>query len=81
MSSAYIIEIDHEAAGVIVREDAGYRFYMTNQKYEKLDRMKFKSAKQAYCETIMFNVRAKLQRSGLTPLHADLFNPPSPLFA
>lgn len=54
---------------------------MTNQKYEKLDRMKFKSAKQAYCETIMFNGRAKVERSGLTPLHADPFNPPFPLFA
>ena len=80
MSRAYLIEIEHEAIGILVREATSYRFFMTNRRFLRLDRTEFKSAKQAYYAAIMLAGRKDVTRSGLTPMHTDAFNPPPLLF-
>ncbi len=37
MSDSYIIEVSSEAAGIVVREASGYRFFAASQPFYRLD--------------------------------------------
>jgi hypothetical protein len=42
MSDSYIIEVSSEAAGIVVREASGYRFFAASQPFFRLDRRLFR---------------------------------------
>ncbi|HEY7845454.1 MAG TPA: hypothetical protein VID30_17460 [Bradyrhizobium sp.] len=37
MSDSYIIEVSSQAAGIVVRDTAGYRFFAASQPFYRLD--------------------------------------------
>jgi hypothetical protein len=47
MSDTYIIEVSSEAAGIVVREKSGFRFFAAVHKFNPLDGRIFKSAREA----------------------------------
>jgi len=46
-TEAFVIETDEAAAGVIVRQDDGYRFFASESQFQPLDGSVFKSPKAA----------------------------------
>jgi hypothetical protein len=47
MSDSYIIEVSSRAAGIVVRDAAGYRFFAASQPFYRLDGRLFRSARDA----------------------------------
>ena len=47
MSDSYIIEVASKAAGIVVRDSFGYRFFAAAQPYFRLDGRLFRSARDA----------------------------------
>ncbi len=47
MSDTYIIEVSSEAAGIVVREKSGFRFFAAVHKFNPLDGRVFKNAREA----------------------------------
>jgi hypothetical protein len=47
MSNSYIIEVSSQAAGIVVRDAAGYRFFAASQPFFRLDGRLFRSAADA----------------------------------
>jgi hypothetical protein len=47
MSDTYIIEVSSHAAGIVVRERLGYRFFAAAEPYFRLDGRLFRSASDA----------------------------------
>jgi len=47
MSDTYIIEVSSEAAGIVVRDKAGFRFFAAAHKFNPLDGRIFKNAREA----------------------------------
>jgi hypothetical protein len=47
MSDSFIIEVSSKAAGIVVRESFGYRFFAAAQPYFRLDGRLFRSARDA----------------------------------
>jgi hypothetical protein len=47
MSDTYIIEVSSEAAGIVVREDHGFRFFAANHRFNQLEGRLFRSAREA----------------------------------
>jgi hypothetical protein len=47
MSNSYIIEVSSQAAGIVVRDAAGYRFFAASQPFYRLDGRLFRSARDA----------------------------------
>jgi hypothetical protein len=47
MSESYIIEVSSQAAGIVVREAGGYRFFAASQPFYRLDGKLFRSARDA----------------------------------
>jgi hypothetical protein len=47
MSDTYIIEVSSEAAGIVVREKSGFRFFAAVHKFNPLDGKIFKNARDA----------------------------------
>ena len=47
MSESYIIEVSSQAAGIVVREAAGYRFFAALQPFYRLDGRLFRHAVDA----------------------------------
>ena len=46
--SAYVIEVDDLAAGIVVREDRRYRFYSSNVRFQTLDGAMFRKPMAAW---------------------------------
>jgi hypothetical protein len=47
MSDSYIIEVASKAAGIVVRDSFGFRFFAAAQPYFRLDGRLFRSARDA----------------------------------
>ncbi|MEW6768959.1 MAG: hypothetical protein AB1342_13095 [Pseudomonadota bacterium] len=47
MSDTYIIEVSSEAAGIVVREKKGFRFFAASHRFNSLDGRVFSSAREA----------------------------------
>ena len=47
MSGTYIIEVSSEAAGIVVREKKGFRFFAASHRFNPLDGRVFSSAREA----------------------------------
>jgi hypothetical protein len=47
MSDSYIIEVSSEAAGIVVRDKSGFRFFAATHRFNPLDGRVFRSAREA----------------------------------
>jgi hypothetical protein len=47
MADAFVIEVDGEAAGIVVRDDGDYLFYASDFRYSALEGEPFPSAEKA----------------------------------
>jgi len=47
MSDTYIIEVGSQAAGIVVREAAGYRFFAASHRFNPLEGQLFRNAREA----------------------------------
>jgi hypothetical protein len=47
MSDSYIIEVSSRAAGIVVRDASGYRFFAASQPFYRLDGRLFRTAADA----------------------------------
>jgi hypothetical protein len=45
--TAFVIEVEGVAAGVLQREDVGFRFFAANERFRSIDRRRFASTRQA----------------------------------
>ncbi len=55
MSKSYIIEVSSRPAGIVVRDDAGYRFFAAAQDFTPLEGRYFRSARDAERAAIQFD--------------------------
>jgi len=60
MSDTYIIEIGSQAAGIVVRDPAGYRFFAASRRFSRLEGRLFRNAREAERAAI------RLANGGLT---------------
>jgi hypothetical protein len=47
MSDTYIIEVGSQAAGIVVREADGYRFFAASHRFNALEGQLFRNAREA----------------------------------
>lgn len=47
MSDTYIIEVSSEAAGIVVRDKAGFRFFAASHRFNPLEGRLFRSVREA----------------------------------
>ena len=47
MSDTYIIEIASQAAGIVVRDAGGYRFFAASHRFNRLEGQLFRNAREA----------------------------------
>jgi hypothetical protein len=47
MSDNFIIEISSQAAGIVVRDDEGYRFFAASHRFNAMEGQLFRSADEA----------------------------------
>jgi len=52
MSDAYIIEVGSEAAGIVVRNPEGYRFFAATHRFNALEGQLFRNAREAEREAV-----------------------------
>jgi hypothetical protein len=62
MSDTYIIEVSSKAAGIVVRDLGGYRFFAATHRFNRLEGQLFRSAREAERAAI------RLASGGLTLL-------------
>jgi len=60
MSDTYIIEVSSQAAGIVVRDPGGFRFFAATHRFNALEGQLFRNAREAERAAI------QLARSGLT---------------
>ncbi len=60
MSDTYIIEVHSQAAGIVVRNPGGYRFFAANHRFYQLEGHLFRNAREAERAAI------RLATTGLT---------------
>jgi hypothetical protein len=65
-SNAYIIEIQDRAAGVITRDERGFRFFSSERLFDRLEGRQFRSAREAErAARAVFSERSRLANSQL----------------
>ncbi|WJR80060.1 hypothetical protein [Bradyrhizobium sp. NP1] len=47
MSKSYIIEINSQPAGIVVRDRSGYRFFAASPRFGRMEGQVFRSAREA----------------------------------
>jgi len=47
MPDSYIIEVNSQAAGIVVRNREGYRFFASSHRFNRLEGQLFRSARDA----------------------------------
>ncbi|WP_315706848.1 MULTISPECIES: hypothetical protein [unclassified Bradyrhizobium] len=47
MSDTYIIEVSNQAAGIVVRDCGGYRFFAASHRFNPLEGQVFRNAREA----------------------------------
>jgi hypothetical protein len=47
MSDTYIIEVNSQAAGIVVRDSEGYRFFAATHRFNALEGQTFRNAREA----------------------------------
>jgi len=64
MSDSYIIEVSSQAAGIVVRDTAGFRFFAATHKFNALEGRLFRSAREAERVARQFLTEGRLQPAG-----------------
>ena len=64
MSDTYIIEVSSQAAGIVVRENRGFRFFAASHRFNSLEGRLFRSAREAERAVMQFFTDGKTQQSG-----------------
>ncbi|MGA7808628.1 hypothetical protein [Bradyrhizobium sp.] len=62
MSDTYIIEVSSQAAGIVVRDADGYRFFAATHRFNRMEGKLFRNAREAE--------RAATRLAGGMPLNA-----------
>ncbi|ETR76867.1 hypothetical protein X566_03905 [Afipia sp. P52-10] len=52
MSDSYIIEVQSKAAGIVVRERGGFRFFAASDDFNRMEGQYFRSAREAEREAL-----------------------------
>jgi hypothetical protein len=60
MSDTYIIEVNSQAAGIVVRNHDGYRFFAATHRFNRMEGQLFRNAREAERAAIL------LANGGLT---------------
>ncbi|THD49249.1 MAG: hypothetical protein E8A46_20550 [Bradyrhizobium sp.] len=60
MSDTYIIEVGSQAAGIVVRDTGGYRFFAASHRFNRIEGELFRNAREAERAAI------RLANGGLT---------------
>ena len=47
MSDVFIIEVDSQAAGIVVRNPGGYRFFAASHRFNQMEGQLFRNAREA----------------------------------
>lgn len=47
MSQAYIIEVESRTAGIVARDESGFRFFSSERIFDGLEGRQFRSAREA----------------------------------
>ena len=47
MSDTYIIEVSSQPAGIVVRDEGGYRFFAASHRFNRLEGRLFRNAREA----------------------------------
>jgi hypothetical protein len=47
MSDAYIIEVGSQAAGIVVRDPEGFRFFASSHRFNSMEGQLFRNAREA----------------------------------
>ena len=47
MSNSYIIEVGSQAAGIVMRDPGGYRFFAASHRFNRLEGRLFRNAREA----------------------------------
>ncbi|HVX75653.1 MAG TPA: hypothetical protein VHB49_05980 [Bradyrhizobium sp.] len=47
MSETYIIEVASQPAGIVVRNDEGYRFFAASHRFNRMEGQVFRNAREA----------------------------------
>lgn len=61
MSDTYIIEVSSQAAGIVVRDSDGFRFFAATHRFNPLEGRLFRSAREAEREAVRFATQGELQ--------------------
>lgn len=69
MSHAYLIEIEQNTVGLIIREPEGYRFYATRHSLKGLQRNLFETATAAHHAVVDLHGPRAAASSSMIPLH------------
>ncbi len=72
MSHAYLIEIEQDTVGLIIREAEGYRFYATRRSFCALQRYLFGTADEARDAIVAVHGPSQSPCASMTPLHRAL---------
>jgi len=59
MSDSYIIEVSSRAAGIVVRDRAGFRFFAAAPQFDRLEGQVFRSARDAERAAAQFVERSE----------------------
>lgn len=62
MSDTFIIEVGSQAAGIVVRDTDGYRFFAASHRFNRIEGELFRNAREAE------RVAIRLANGGLTPV-------------
>lgn len=61
MSDTYVIEVSSQAAGIVVRDTDGFRFFAASHRFNSLEGQLFRNAREAERAAFLF---AQQQPSG-----------------
>lgn len=65
MSDTYIIEVSSQAAGIVVRDPEGYRFFAASHRFNPMEGQLFRNAREA--ERAAFNFASQGNQTVVTP--------------
>jgi hypothetical protein len=66
MSDRYIIEVNSQPAGIVVRNPEGYRFFAASTPFYRMEGQLFRNAREA--ERALFALPRRLEAGRLAPL-------------
>ncbi len=73
MTQAYIIEIESLTAGIVARDERGYRFFSSDRTFDGLEGREFRSARDAErAARMLLQQRRHLLANPSSPRRSDL---------